>query len=233
MRHAIAAALTLAIVAGAGCSDRSSADRAAVDLLKRENEALTTRLKAVEDELADARKRASRSEEFSQQIFERLKRVEGVLGERLYGAPTVSPAQQNLIDTLQNVRGAMVASTTAPSTSTTPPARSATTPVPPQPRVATPPPPAGPSPAEFMDANRFIDALDKIKTYCARKWATDASMQAYCIGKQSIAANRLDNRGKPFGMDRAKYERTRVDCFKRWGVDYNMRLYCEEKEFGE
>lgn len=82
-----------------------------------------------------------------------------------------------------------------------------------------------------MDANRFVDARDRIKAFCAREWPTDARMQEYCIERLSAAVMVLDNRGKPFGMDRAKYEKIRVDCFRQWKGDYRMRLYCEEKAF--
>jgi hypothetical protein len=227
--------LAVLLLFAVGCKREESPQAGEITQLRRENAQLTHRLKAVEDELAASQKHATASEDLAQALFERVKRIELVMGDRLYATPHVSAGQPNVIDAVERVRQAEIAAqervqpmdNSAPATSASISSglrREYAT----DGKRASP---QGVNQAQFMDANRFVDAKEKIGAFCAREWPTDARMQAHCAERQSAAAVVLDSRGKPFGMDRPTFEKIRVDCFRQWGGDYRMRLHCEDKAF--
>lgn len=89
--------------------------------------------------------------------------------------------------------------------------------------------PPRPTADQIAKANSFFKAEDVISQKCKSEWPTDFQMQNYCTDKQRSAVRALDQ-GKPFGVDREKFNIIRVHCAEEWPQDFAMRLYCEGKQ---
>lgn len=97
---------------------------------------------------------------------------------------------------------------------------------------------------EKMQADKKVsdDWLDKVKLYCANKWADDFSMQKYCINKQKTAYYKVnsyknDRIGKDFDYGETKenpYSRILKKCLLKWinkkEPQWDMVGYCLDKQ---
>ncbi|UVK44404.1 hypothetical protein BPNPMPFG_006321 [Mesorhizobium sp. AR07] len=77
-------------------------------------------------------------------------------------------------------------------------------------------------------ANDQADALSDIEANCKAEWATDDSMQEYCIGRQIDA---IDAVAKIHKSSLSVAEKDMLNqCLSQWTKDWSMVNYCYTKQ---
>lgn len=201
--------LVATLLAIAGCAEPSPPQPNADAISRLDQHA--RRIQDLESQLSLEKERSRKLEEVRQVQWERILRIERVLGEALYreqsggGGGTASPAEVPVRERGLTRGGIMEGGQLAP--------------------IAE-------SPASNTSERSPLFGLSEttiIKQDCAKKWGTNYQMQEFCIGQQTEAAAKLRGPG-PSDIPTTTFSTIRKECQSKWGTNFQMREFCEGQQ---